>query len=85
MRQDDFVLHDLDIQEVSLSDLIETREFERMPDKRIHRDDPLELEEALALMDFPRPKACLFANSPLKQLPAHSLSQLPIVGVTRGF
>ena len=84
-RQDDFILHDLHVQEVSLTDLIETREFEGMPDEGIHRDYTLKLEEALALMNFPRPKACLFANSPLKQLPAHALSQLPIVGVTRGF
>jgi hypothetical protein len=56
-----------------------------MPDERIHRDNSLKHEETFSLMDFSRPKAGLFADSPLKQLPAHALSELPIIGVAGGF
>jgi len=83
--QDDFVLHDLHIQKVPLADLVETSKLERMPDECIHRDNSLKHEEALALMDFSRPKASLLADSPLKNLPAHALSQFPIIGMTRSF
>mgnify|MGYP003693822469 CR=1 FL=1 len=61
-----------------LPTLSETRKLERMPDERIHRDDALKHEETLSLMDFSRPKAGLFADSALEQLPAHALSELPM-------
>ena len=83
--QNDLVVDDLNIQKIPFPNLVKTGKLERMPNKRIHGDDSLEHEEALSLMDFSRPKACLLADSPIEHFAAHSLSQLPIVGVAGGF
>ena len=83
MRQEHLILHHLHIEKVSFADLVEARQLERMPNERIHGDDPLKHEKTLALVNFASPQAGLLANSSLECLSAHALSQLPIVGVTR--